>query len=185
MSEIIPAILATSLSDFTDRLSEIPDEVKLVHIDVLEEDIWIDTGINFEAHLMVSRPRELMERWVKRGAKRIIVHELNGEVNKFRGGVEIGLGVELRIPLEEIFPLVPEIDFIHLMSIDALGTQGDNFEPVIFDRIKKVKEKFPQVAISVDGGINTTNYQALIDLGVERLIVGSGFKDLWKSLTRN
>ena len=184
MNDIIPAILAQSVSNLKEKILELPNEVRCIHIDVLEEDIWTDININFEAHLMVKEPGQIIKRWVDRGAKRIIVHSLGGWTAKFEG-VEIGLGVELGIPLEEIFPLVPEVDFIHLMSIDALGTQGDNFEPVIFDRIKRVKEKFPQVAISVDGGINATNYQTLKDLGVERLIVGSGFKDLWKSLTRN
>ena len=185
MSEVIPAILATSVSDFTEKISQLPSEIKCAHIDVIEKDFWTDINFDFEAHLMVENPSQIIDKWVERGAERIIIHKLNEEITKFRGKVEIGLGVELHIPLEEIFPLVPEIDFLHLMSIDALGTQGDNFEPIIFDRIKQVKEKFPQVVISVDGGINTTNYQALVDAGVDRLVVGSGFKDLWKSLTRN
>ncbi|MDO8471509.1 MAG: hypothetical protein Q7S49_02790 [bacterium] len=186
MSEVIPAILATSASDLNLKLAKIPKEIKLVHVDVLEEDIWVDaSGINFEAHLMVSRPEEIIERWVERGAKRIIVHELNEEINKFRDRVEIGLAVELDVPIEETFQLIPKVDFVHLMAIDALGTQGDDFEPVIFDRIKKVKETFPQMTISVDGGINKTNYQALENSGVDRLVVGSGFQELWKSLTRN
>lgn len=185
MNDIIPAILATSVSDLDSKLAQIPKEIKYIHIDVLEQVFWTDTDISFEAHLMVSSPAAITPRWVERGAKRIIVHKLDEVIKGFRGKVEIGLGVELRIPIEEIFPLVPEIDFVHLMSIDALGTQGDNFEPIIFDRIKKVREKFPQLVISVDGGINTTNYQALRDAGVDRLVVGSGFKDLWKLLTKN
>lgn len=185
MNDIIPAILAQSRSDFQEKISELPQEVRYAHIDVLEEDIWTDISIGFETHLMVESPERIIGRWMERGAKRIIVHKLNEKINKFRGRVEIGLAVELNIPIEEIFPLIPEIDFIHLMAIDALGTQGDNFEPVIFDRIKKMKEKFPQVTISVDGGINTTNYQALQSFGVDRLVVGSGFQELWKSLTKN
>lgn len=184
MSEIIPAILASSTEDFRTKVSELPDEVEFAHIDVLEEDIWADIDIDFEAHLMVREPEKIIGRWTERGAKRIIVHSLGGETAKFVG-VEIGLGVEVSIPLEETFPLIPQVDFVHLMSIDALGTQGDNFEPIIFDRIKRVKEKFPQVVLSVDGGINTRNFQALKDAGVDRLVVGSGFKDLWKSLTKD
>lgn len=186
MSEIIPAILATSVTDLDGKLSRIPKEIKLVHIDVLEEDFWTDAiRTNFEAHLMVLRPAEIVERWVERGAKRIIVHELNDEINKFRGRVEIGLAVELSIPIEEIFPLIPQVDFIHLMSIAQIGAQGRPLDEQIFDRIKKVREKFPPVTISVDGGINTTNYQALQNFGAERLVVGSGFQELWKSLTKN
>ncbi|MDO8569735.1 MAG: hypothetical protein Q7R89_03120 [bacterium] len=181
MSEVIPAILATSVSDLSDKISELPDGVKFVHIDVLEQDFWTEIDINFEAHLMVSRPGEIMERWIERGAKRIIVHTLENIDAK---SVEIGLAVELDIPIETIFSLVPKVDFIHLMSIAEIGEQGHPLDEQIFDRIKKVKERFPQILISVDGGINTTNHQALKNAGADRLVVGSNFKELWKSLTR-
>ena len=184
MSEIIPAVLATDIQDFKSKLSQIPDEVKFVHIDVLEDDIWADIGIDFEVHLMVKEPDKIISKWIKRGAKRIIVHSLGNLVSKLPKSIEIGLGVELYTSLRDVFPFVHEVDFLHLMSIDALGTQGDNFEPIIFDRIKEVKKEFPHMVISIDGGINTTNYQALNDLKVDRLIVGSGFKNLWESLMR-
>lgn len=184
MNDIIPAILATSVSDFENKVSQLPSDVKFIHIDVLKEDLWTDINKDFEVHLMVAWPEKIIEKWIKRGAKRAIIHSLGSWTSKW-SGVEIGLGVEVGVPLEEIFSLIPQVDFVHLMSIDALGTQGDDFEPVIFDRIKEVKKKFPQVPISVDGGINTTNYQALKDAEADRLVVGSGFKDLWKSLTKD
>jgi pentose-5-phosphate-3-epimerase len=184
-SDIIPAILATSVSDLESKLAELPKEVKLVHIDTLEEDIWTSAcDIDFEVHLMVSRPEEIMERWVERGAKRIIVHTISDGITRFRGKVEIGLAVELDIAIENILSIIPEVDFVHLMSIAEIGAQGRPLDVQIFDRIRKVKEKFPQTALSVDGGIKITNYQALENSGVDRLVVGSGFKELWKSLTR-
>jgi ribulose-phosphate 3-epimerase len=185
MAEIIPAVLAKSVSDFEIKLSEIPKEIDFVHIDVLEEDFWTDTNIAFEAHLMVEEPAAIMERWANRGAKRIIIHDFSLLGNLVSKSFEIGLGVELHIPLEEIYPLIPQINFLQLMSIAKIGEQGHPLDEKIFDRIKEVRKKFPQVIISVDGGINTHNYRALIDLGVDRLVVGSGFKELWKSLTKN
>jgi len=184
MDKIIPAILAEDASDLKDKIAQLPDEVKFVHIDVLEEDIWTDINIDFEVHLMVSRPEEITGRWVNRGVKRIIFHQLNDTISKLKSQVEIGLAVKLDTPIEEIFSLVPEVDFVHLMSIAEIGEQGHLFEPIIFDKINKVREKFPAVVVSVDGGINITNYQALKDSGVDRFIVGSEFKDLWESLTR-
>lgn len=186
MSEIIPAILANNVSELESKLTEIPDEIKFVHIDVLEKDIWtnIDIDIDFEIHLMVKEPDKIINRWVKRGAKRIILHSLGSSTSKFKG-VEIGLGVELNVPIKNIFSLIPKADFIHLMSIAEIGEQGHPLDKRIFDRIREVKDRFPDIPISVDGGINVTNYQILKDLGVDRLIVGSGFKDLWKSLMKN
>ncbi|MEK7176802.1 MAG: hypothetical protein AAB719_00680 [Patescibacteria group bacterium] len=185
MIEVIPAILAENESDLSLKLKEIPSEFKLVHIDVLKKDIWTETNLNFEAHLMVSHPEEIVETWIKRGATKIIVHELNDKINSFRGRVEIGLAVELHVPLEKVFPFVSKIDFLHLMSIATIGKQGNPLDERIFDRIKIVREKFPTLVISVDGGVNVTNFEKLKQVGVDRFVVGSGFKDLWKSLTKN
>jgi len=184
MNKIIPAILATDISDLELKVAQIPDEVKLVHIDILEKDIYTDIDIDFEAHIMTKEPDKFASLWVERGAKGVIVHKLSENILHLKNRTKLGLGIEFNVPLEEMLPSIAKVDFIHLMSITQMGEQGHPFESGIFDRIKKVREKFPQVEISVDGGINTDNYQKLLDLGVNKLVVGSGFKKLWNSLTK-
>ncbi|MDZ4205766.1 MAG: hypothetical protein U1C12_00910 [Patescibacteria group bacterium] len=185
MSEIIPAILATSISDLDLKLARIPKEIKFVHIDVLEEDIWTDTiGANFEVHLMVREPEKIIAKWIERGARRVIVHESSPEILEYRGKVEIGLEIEMQEFLLKEFEQVPSVDFIHIMSIDEIGEQGHPFNPQVFDRIKQVRGKFPKVTVSVDGGVSIENYRELIDAGVGRLIIGSHFKEVWNLLTK-
>src|SRR3989344_3243112 len=184
MSEIIPAILPKSEKDLKEKISALPDEIIFIHLDVLEEDVWTDIDISFEAHLMVREPEKIIAKWVERGAKRIIVHESTPEILQYHGKVEIGLEIEMWEFLAKEFEQVPSVDFIHVMSIDEIGEQGRPFNPEVFDRIKIVRGKFPGVEISVDGGIGKDNYQELIDVGVDRLIVGSHFKDLWESLKK-
>jgi len=186
MNKIIPAILPTSIPDLDSKLAQLPEEIKLMHLDVLEEDIWSENiHINFEVHLMVRRPDDIIERWVERGAKRIIVHKLSEKIRSSRSKTKIGLAVELQAPLEEVYPLVSEVDFIHLMSIAEIGAQGHPLDEKIFDRIKSVRNKFPQLEISVDGGVKAENWEKLKSSGATRFVVGSGFNILWKSLTKN
>lgn len=175
-NEIIPAILAKDTSDLREKISELPSEIKFVHIDVLEDDCWETIGLDFEAHLMVREPEKIVDQWVKRGAKRIITHK---DLDLIQG-IEFGRAFKLD---EEIKDL-GNANFVHLMSIDEIGEQGHPFNPQVFDRIKRVREKFPEVPISVDGGISIENYQKLIESGANRLIVGSHFKELWNSLTK-
>lgn len=149
---------------------------------------WED--VSFEAHLMVRNPEDMFEDWIRAGAERIIVQfevfkdseELSETLNNFKKkfgsattfvGVEIGLSVDMNIPLEEIYPHVLEVDFIHFMSIDSIGKQGNEFDSKIFDRIKEFKLKFPETIVSVDGGVNLDNVEELIQAGVNRLIIGS------------
>lgn len=156
-----------------------------MHLDVLEQDVWVPIERKFEVHLMVERPEEIVERWVERGASGIIVHKLSEKLLEYkRKGIQIGLGVEMQVPLEEVYPKVDEVNFVHMMSIEEIGEQGHPLSERVFDRIRALREKFPFKTISVDGGINAGNYQKFVELGVDRLVVGSGFDELWTSLTK-
>ncbi len=177
MSEIIPALLPKNAEELKKSLSELPLEARLVHLDILETDVWTSIDRDFEVHLMVKEPEEIVQRWIGRGAKRIIAHKYID----LAGEAQFGLAFELNKEIENS----ENVDFFHLMSIAEIGEQGHPLDERIFDRIKEVRAKFPQVPISVDGGINTENYRKLQDAGADRLIVGSGFKELWKSLTKN
>jgi len=185
MNEIIPAILPTSTEDLVAKTNALPLEIPFIHFDVLEEDIWAPIDKDFEVHLMVEDPERIAERWIERGAKRLIVHKVGEALTQYRDKAEVGLGVEIDKNLSEFAPFLDFVDFIHLMSIKEIGHQGHPFDERVFDRIKEVKEQFPHLPISVDGGISLDNYKQLQDAGANRLIVGSHFKEIWNSLTKS
>jgi ribulose-phosphate 3-epimerase len=184
MNEIIPAILPKDAEDLVAKANALPLEIPFIHFDVLEEDIWALIDKDFEVHLMVEEPEKIAHRWIERGAKRMIVHKVDHSLMECRDKAEVGLGVEIDKSLEEFAPFLDFVDFVHLMSIKEIGHQGHPFDERIFARIKEVKEKFPQLPISVDGGISLTNYKELQEAGADRLIIGSHFKEIWNSLTK-
>lgn len=173
MIEIIPAVLPKSSDDLDRKLSLVPRSFKFIQIDITEPGIQRDPVMDFELHLMIEDPDEVVDLWLSYGAKRITTHKLTEKMLTLRGEVEIGLGVELGVPLEEIYPLVSQVDFVQLMSIEEIGEQGNKFSPKIFDRIKELKQNFPEIIISIDGGVNLDNADDLILAGAERLVVGS------------
>ncbi|MBI1974623.1 MAG: hypothetical protein HYS51_02130 [Candidatus Zambryskibacteria bacterium] len=184
MFEIIPAILPESVEDLVEKVKSLPAAITFFHMDVLEENIWSDEiRRDFEVHLMVEEPAKMAEKWIERGAKRLIVHKIDETFTKYRDKAEVGLGVEIDKPLSEFSPFLDFVDFVHLMSIKKIGHQGHPFDDRIFDRIKEVKKDFPNLPISVDGGISLANYKELEAAGADRLIVGSHFKEIWHSLT--
>lgn len=150
---------------------------------------WED--ISFEAHLMVKNPEEVAEDWIRAGAERIIVHleafssheELSRflailknrfDVGKTYLGVEVGLAINFDTSLDDLYPHVLEADFIQLMSIKEIGMQGSAFEPETFERLRALKEKFPDTIVSVDGGVTHAVAEELIEHGADRLVIGSG-----------
>ncbi len=154
---------------------------------ILNEDeglpFWED--IDFELDLMVAQAVENFDLYVKLGPKRLVFHiEAVGDPDEFReflegvdpyvrDTVELGIAVNLDTPLENIFPLIPAASFVQVMGIAEIGFQGQDFDPRSIEYVRAIKEKFPHVVVSVDGGVNLNNAPELIAAGAERLIIGS------------
>ena len=144
---------------------------------------WED--IDFELDLMVSDVVENFDIYMKLGPRRIIFHlEAVGDLEEFknflegidnyvRDVVEIGLAISPTTPVEQIFSLVPHIDFVQVMGIDHTGFQGEEFDKKCLEHIKKLKEKFSDLVISVDGGVDLDVAPALLRAGASRLVSGS------------
>ncbi len=144
---------------------------------------WED--IDFELDLMVSGAVENFDVYTKLGPKKIIFHlESIGDVEEFKNFIEgidmyvrdtiqIGLAVNADAEISKIFPLVNSVDFIQCMGISEIGFQGQEFNEKVIENIKKLKEKFTDLIISVDGGVNLENAQSLVNAGATRLVIGS------------
>ncbi|HAS80876.1 MAG: Ribulose-phosphate 3-epimerase [Candidatus Nomurabacteria bacterium GW2011_GWE1_32_28] len=144
---------------------------------------WED--IDFELDLMVSDAVKNFDIYTKLGAKRIIFHiESVGNLKEFgdflegidiyiRELMEIGVAINIETPVEGIFPLISNIDFVQCMGINKIGFQGQEFDKKVLDNIKILKEKFPDLVISVDGGVNIETASLLIKAGADRLVAGS------------
>jgi ribulose-phosphate 3-epimerase len=65
------------------------------------------------------------------------------------------------------------ISCIQLMGIDHIGFQGQKFDEKVIEKIKTVRSKYPDILISIDGGVSLENAEKLISAGADRLIVGS------------
>lgn len=141
--------------------------------------------IDFELDLMVLNAVENFDVYTKLGPKRIIFHlDAVGDAETFanflegidmyiRDSMEIGVAVSLDSPIENISLVVPHVDFVQCMGIRKVGYQGEPFAREVLDLIKNLKEKFPDLIISVDGGVDMDSAQELVAVGVSRLVSGS------------
>jgi len=91
----------------------------------------------------------------------------------FRENIEIGLAISSEIDLEKIKTLINRVDFIQCMGIRKIGFQGQPFEEKIIDKIKEIKRIYPDIKISVDGGVNEKSAPCLIEAGADRLVIGT------------
>jgi ribulose-phosphate 3-epimerase len=201
--EIIPAILPVDFADLNEKIDQILGFSRTVQIDICDGQFtpapsWPykkhdddfdklsqqENGLpgweklDYEFDLMVNRPEEVVEQWVEVGATRIIVHvesrgDVAGAIEKLVGKAEIGLALNMDTATDVVEPFKDMITCVQLMAIDHIGFQGQTFNVKVIERVKAVREKYPNLTISVDGGVSLENAQLLIAAGAHRLIVGS------------
>lgn len=152
-------------------------------------------SVDFEVDLMVKHPENIIDDWIATGAKRIIIHiestpDPLSLVRKIRQeyqyksessyGVEIGAALNIDTPNEEVYDILnalgedgASIDLVQFMGIENVGYQGEPFDERVIEKIRELRERFPEIIISVDGGVSLENAAELIEAGANRLVSGS------------
>lgn len=197
MSEIIPTIVPVSSDDLAAHIGTVRGFARSVHIDAADgrfvpNTTWLPQqgdripGLNallVEAHLMLAEPLDAGVAFVKAGASRIIAHReafadtvaiINAfDAWKMAGAQEVGLALKIDTAPESIMEIANQCDSILLMTISTLGQQGAAFDPASAARVTAFHERFPNLQIAVDGGINEENIAELAKAGATRFCVGS------------
>lgn len=136
-------------------------------------------SINYEFDLMIDNPNaDDARKWLSAGAEKIILHmesskDLNPVIDVLHGLVEIGIAIGNQTPIEDLKKYIDKIQYIQVMGIRKAGFQGQKFENGTLDKVKEIKNAFPNIKIQVDGGVNIDTAIILKDVGVDRVVVGS------------
>ncbi len=133
-----------------------------------------------EVDLMVANPIKAAKEWIKAGADMLVFHIESVDLASFVDFVQhtdtpvtVGVSFHGETPVEALLPYAVHADYVQIMAIHTIGSQGQPFDERTFDKIKKIRSEFPQLPISVDGSVNKETIARLVRAGVDRLIVGS------------
>jgi len=111
--------------------------------------------IKLEAHLMVGNPFDVINDWVSLGAKRIIFHAETispDEIKKVKEGVEIGIALLPETSEDEFDKFSSVSDFVQVLAVPQ-GFSGGEFKETMIEKIKKLREKYKNIDIEIDGGV--------------------------------
>ena len=202
MTQIIPAIIADDENPEND-FEELKSKFEKLQPFLGEFDNWVQIDItdgkfvptetvvnlgdlkyftekaNVEFHLMINRPEAMIGEWVRFGPKRVIVHievieNFNELLNVCReNNIELGLALNPETPNIMIEPWLSAIDLVLFLGVNP-GKGGQEFIPEVLNKIKSLRQNFPDVKIGVDGGVRAENIAGLKDAGVNIFVVGSG-----------
>ena len=55
--------------------------------------------------------------------------------------IKIGIAINIKTPLEQIFPLINNVDFVQCMGNDKIGYQGVLLDEQVYKKIEILREK--------------------------------------------
>ena len=198
MIQIAPSMLSADFLHLEKDVEMVNEYADLFHLDIMDGTFVPNISFGFpvveaiakkaarplDVHLMIVHPEKYVERFAKAGAAFISFHyeaaleESGAVIEQIQAlGVKAGIVINPDCPAEAIFPLLPKVDFVLIMSVFA-GFGGQKFIPESLQRIRAVKAELrrigrPEVPIEVDGGIGPANAAEVIAAGATMLVAGS------------
>lgn len=145
--------------------------------------------LDYEIDLMISEPEKHLDEWTPLGASRLIIHAesvkswdqlfsldiMNSEARKIGDDVviAIGLAFSTETDISEYEEYIESFDFVQCMGIAKIGYQGQGFDERVLSQINSIRSMYPNLPISVDGGVSESTAKELVQAGATRLVAGS------------
>ncbi|CCZ56657.1 ribulose-phosphate 3-epimerase [Clostridium sp. CAG:762] len=187
--------LSISLLSIKNRLEFIKKindyDIDYIHIDVMDNTFTNNVAYSIEEineinkisnkkldiHLMVNDPIKYINSFNNMNIEYIIFHveidkDINNLINTVHGmGYKCGLAINPNTNIDVLEQYINNIDLILVMSVMP-GYGGQLFINSIYNKLEFLRNKYKNITISVDGGINQDNIYKLSSL-VDMVVIGS------------
>ncbi|MBQ4526542.1 MAG: ribulose-phosphate 3-epimerase [Clostridia bacterium] len=135
-----------------------------------------------DVHLMIKDPQKYAEEFLKAGADLITVHaECDFDIEKIYSLTQLYkrklcVSVNPETPVENLYKYSSYVDMFLVMSVHP-GFGGQSFIESSLDKIRYLRNMYPEIDIEVDGGIKIDNVGAVIEAGANVIVAGSAIFD--------
>jgi ribulose-phosphate 3-epimerase len=195
--KIAPSVLAADFANLQRDIEMVNDsEADWFHIDIMDGVFVPNISFGFpvmkaiqkyaqkplDVHLMIVDPDRYIAQCVDAGADVITVHyeacnHLHRTLTAIReAGCQAGVALNPHTPVHFLNDVYKEIDLVCLMSVNP-GFGGQSFIENTYTKLQQLKNiseiRGHHPYIEVDGGVNTENYQKLLECGANVLVAGS------------
>ncbi|UPM53071.1 ribulose-phosphate 3-epimerase [Gottfriedia acidiceleris] len=197
MVKIAPSILSANFAKLGEEIIDVElGGADYIHVDVMDghfvpnitigplivEAIRPVTKLPLDVHLMIEKPDQYIEQFVKAGADIITVHveactHLHRTIQTIKSfGIKAGVVLNPATPVSTIEQIIDDVDMVLLMTVNP-GFGGQKFIQSVVPKIKQVanliKERNLSVEIEIDGGVDEHTAKICIEAGATVLVAGS------------
>ena len=140
------------------------------------------TDLPLDVHLMVEKPENLIEAYAKAGASRLTVHvetcpHLHRTLEDIKAlGCKAGVTLNPGTPAASIFPVLPFVDLVLVMSVDP-GFSGGTYIPEMVGKVAEIRQKLDEIGspawIEVDGGITSESLPEMKAAGATAFVAAT------------
>ena len=195
--EIAPSILASNFARLGEEIRTVEQAgADVIHVDVMDghfvpnisigipvvESIRKATRLPLDVHLMIERPEEYIEDFVRAGATRVLVHQeatvhLDRALAMIREhGAEAGAVINPATPVLMLSDVLDKLDTVLVMSVNP-GFGGQKFIRGALEKIRQLNQWRTRYnagfRIEVDGGVDLGNIAELAQAGANTFVAGS------------
>lgn len=199
--QLLPSVLSMDYSQMNHQLNVLAESgITMLHFDVMDghfvpnltfgadllngfSKLWKG---ELDVHLMVDDPLMFVQRFAKAGAHWISFHleSYHFDQKKIKAcidfihqcGCKAGIVIRPTTVVEALYAYLDDVEMVLLMSVQP-GFGGQKFMESTFDRLDQLtaylKDHQLDVEIEVDGGVNASLVQPLVDHGMTMAVAGS------------
>ena len=193
--EIMPSILAADMGNLEAGIRRGEQSgADQIHVDVMDG-VFVPnismgpavaamadrvTELPLDVHLMLLRPQDHIEAFAKAGSDTILIHieaecDVEDTLKRIRDlGCKAGITVNPPTPVASIFQTLENglVDEVLVMSVNP-GFGGQSYIADVESKISDVRRRWPDMLISIDGGIDLETVKPAAAHGANLFVAGT------------